>query len=243
MSENKEPGGCNPINGIIAIAFILVGAHMCGGLEGFSGNFSRALDVLASESQTASNIPIEIQRPEDKKYEGIYYPIGALDSILKGPHECLANIWMTGNNSENIGSTQASGLPSNMGNKLVIATWRAPLGQELKVTNLENQKSTHVIVTDRGPNELGYPDHCADLTPATANAIGATTSNNIRVRLELAQGYGGTFQQPQQNNGLLYCESKSNPGHKRYVNEQPHRGDKSKCVMGADGKPKFVRID
>ncbi len=51
------------------------------------------------------------------------------------------------------------------------ASNKFPLGTDVKVTNLENGKSTHVTITDRGPR-LG--NHKIDLSKKAANEIGLT---------------------------------------------------------------------
>ena len=59
-----------------------------------------------------------------------------------------------------------------------------PFGTMLKVTNLSNDKSTVVMVTDRGP----FGHRLIDLSYAAARDIGMLSSGVTRVRIEKVKG-------------------------------------------------------
>jgi rare lipoprotein A len=59
-------------------------------------------------------------------------------------------------------------------------TW--PLGTQVKVTNLRNQRSVVVTVNDRGPYT---PGRIADLSEAAARQIGMVRSGVTQARLEV----------------------------------------------------------
>ena len=70
---------------------------------------------------------------------------------------------------------QHQGRPMANGQKfdrhqLTAACWYFPLGTTIRVVNLENGKSTMVVITDRGPN-LGL-DRVIDLSEAAADKLG-----------------------------------------------------------------------
>jgi rare lipoprotein A len=54
-------------------------------------------------------------------------------------------------------------------NKLTAAHRRFPLGSKVKVTNLKNNRSTIVLINDRGPYVRG---RIIDLSKGAAKAIG-----------------------------------------------------------------------
>jgi rare lipoprotein A len=66
------------------------------------------------------------------------------------------------------GKKTASGDIFNM-NKLTAAHRRFPLGSKVKVTNLKNNRSTIVLINDRGPYVRG---RIIDLSKGAAKAIG-----------------------------------------------------------------------
>ncbi len=60
-----------------------------------------------------------------------------------------------------------------------------PFGTILKVTNLENDKSVHVRVNDRGPSQR-YPYRIVDLTREAFRKIAPIDQGKIPVKVELA---------------------------------------------------------
>ena len=65
-----------------------------------------------------------------------------------------------------------------------------PLGSKIEVTNLENNKKTHAIVTDRGPY---IPQRIAEVSSAVALTIGLNRHDLTRIGLNLVSGYGGSI--------------------------------------------------
>jgi rare lipoprotein A (peptidoglycan hydrolase) len=65
---------------------------------------------------------------------------------------------------------------------IVCAHMLEPIGQRLRVTNVENGKSIICTVADKGPNRRFWPRREIDLTPPASNAIGC--SGMCKVTLE-----------------------------------------------------------
>ncbi len=66
--------------------------------------------------------------------------------------------------------------------KLTAAHRRLPFGTHVEVTNLQNNKSVRVEITDRGPFVRG---RIVDLSEAAARRIGMMNSGVVPVRLEV----------------------------------------------------------
>ncbi len=67
-------------------------------------------------------------------------------------------------------------------NALTAAHRTYKFGTQLKITNLTNQKSVVLTITDRGPFTKKF---LIDLTPAAANAIGLTyRQGKVKVKIE-----------------------------------------------------------
>lgn len=78
------------------------------------------------------------------------------------------------------GTTTASGVKfSNHG--MTAASKVLPLGTKVKVTNLQNGKSTNVTVTDRGPFVSG---RIIDLSPAAATKLDYRTTGTAEVQVQ-----------------------------------------------------------
>lgn len=78
------------------------------------------------------------------------------------------------------GRPTASGEIFNM-NRLTAAHRTLPLGTKAKVTNLENNKTVKVVITDRGPFVDG---RTIDLSKAAARKIGMETQGLAKVKIE-----------------------------------------------------------
>jgi rare lipoprotein A len=66
-------------------------------------------------------------------------------------------------------------------NDLTAAHRKLPLGAEVKVTNLENGRSTTVEINDRGPYAKG---RVIDLSKAAARKLGMVENGVAKVRIE-----------------------------------------------------------
>ena len=83
------------------------------------------------------------------------------------------------------GKRTASGVPFNM-NAMVAAHPAYPLGTLLRVTNLENGRSTRVRIVDRGPAPGQRADGIIiDLSRKAADVLGFIQQGQARVRLEV----------------------------------------------------------
>lgn len=70
-------------------------------------------------------------------------------------------------------------------NALTAASWQYPFGQKIKVTNLKNDKSVIVKISDRGPaKRLVKKGRVIDLSKAAFNRIASLSDGVIPVRLE-----------------------------------------------------------
>ncbi len=78
------------------------------------------------------------------------------------------------------GNRTASGEPFNQ-NALTAAHRRLPFGTQVKVTNLDNNKSVVVRINDRGPHTRG---RLIDLSRKAAEQIGMIGSGTARVRVQ-----------------------------------------------------------
>lgn len=67
-------------------------------------------------------------------------------------------------------------------NKMTAANKTLPFGTLVRVTNLENEKSVDVTITDRGPFVAG---RIIDLSKAAAEAVGLTAVGVAKVRLHI----------------------------------------------------------
>lgn len=69
--------------------------------------------------------------------------------------------------------------------KLTAASWDYPFGTKLKITNLKNQRSIVVSVSDRGPAKRLYRNgRIVDLSKAAFQSIGLLREGIIEVRIE-----------------------------------------------------------
>lgn len=59
-----------------------------------------------------------------------------------------------------------------------------PIGSQLKVTNIKNNKSVSVVVNDNGPDRSKHPDRVVDLDKFAFQQIGDTKDGVIQVRVE-----------------------------------------------------------
>jgi len=82
--------------------------------------------------------------------------------------------------SQHHGKRTASGEPFDQ-NALTAAHRQLPFGTRLLVTNLDNQKTVVVHVTDRGPHARG---RLIDLSRAAAEQLGMLRSGVTRVRVQ-----------------------------------------------------------
>ncbi len=78
------------------------------------------------------------------------------------------------------GKKTASGEPFNQ-NALTAAHRRLPFGTQVKVTNLDNDKSVVVRINDRGPHTRG---RLIDLSRKAAEQLGMLSSGTARVRVQ-----------------------------------------------------------
>ena len=78
------------------------------------------------------------------------------------------------------GNKTASGEPFNQ-NALTAAHRRLPFGTQVKVTNLDNDKSVVVRINDRGPHTRG---RLIDLSRKAAEQLGMIGSGTARVRVQ-----------------------------------------------------------
>ena len=79
------------------------------------------------------------------------------------------------------GHRTASGEPFNM-YQLTAAHRELPLGALVRVTNLSNQRSVIVRITDRGPVDSGH--RIIDLSYAASKKLGMVRPGTARVRLD-----------------------------------------------------------
>ncbi len=79
------------------------------------------------------------------------------------------------------GRATASGSTYDMW-ELTAAHRTLPFGTRVRVTNLDNGRTTEVVITDRGPFVAG---RIIDLSRAAADAIGAVAAGVVPVRLEV----------------------------------------------------------
>ena len=92
------------------------------------------------------------------------------------------------------GNKTASGEPFNQ-HALTAAHRQLPFGTQVKVTNLDNDKSVVVRINDRGPHTRG---RLIDLSRKAAEHLGMLGSGTARVRVQ-AMGNGA----PQKFKGVL----------------------------------------
>ena len=78
------------------------------------------------------------------------------------------------------GNKTASGEPFNQ-NALTAAHRQLPFGTQVKVTNLDNDKSVVVRINDRGPHTRG---RLIDLSRKAAEQLGMISSGTARVRVQ-----------------------------------------------------------
>ena len=78
------------------------------------------------------------------------------------------------------GNKTASGEPFNQ-NALTAAHRRLPFGTQVKVTNLDNNRSVVVRITDRGPHTRG---RLIDVSHAAAERLGMLRSGTAKVRVQ-----------------------------------------------------------
>ena len=78
------------------------------------------------------------------------------------------------------GKKTASGEPFNQ-TTLTAAHRRLPFGTQVKVTNLDNDKSVIVRINDRGPHTRG---RLIDISRAAAERLGMLRSGTARVRVQ-----------------------------------------------------------
>lgn len=79
------------------------------------------------------------------------------------------------------GNPTASGEPYDR-NDLTAAHRTLPFGTLVKVTNLENQKSTVLRINDRGPH---VKSRVIDVSGAAAEQLGLLDSGTAKVRIEI----------------------------------------------------------
>jgi len=78
------------------------------------------------------------------------------------------------------GNKTASGEPFNQ-HALTAANRQLPFGTQVKVTNLDNDKSVVVRINDRGPHTRG---RLIDLSRKAAEQLGMLGSGTARVRVQ-----------------------------------------------------------
>lgn len=79
------------------------------------------------------------------------------------------------------GRLMANGKPFNM-NKMTAAHRKLPFGTKVKVTNLANQKSVVVTITDRGPFAK---NRVLDLSKKAADKLGYLKQGIARIRYQV----------------------------------------------------------
>lgn len=80
------------------------------------------------------------------------------------------------------GRTTASGEIFNQ-NRLTAAHQTLPFGTRARVTNLDNGKSVHVRINDRGP----HVGNCSiDVSRAAARRLGMIKDGTVRVKIQAA---------------------------------------------------------
>lgn len=80
------------------------------------------------------------------------------------------------------GRQMANGRIFNQNDASVVAHKSYPFGTQLRVTNLDNGRSLHVVVQDRGPYVHG---RCVDLSRAAAIQLGFMQAGTARVRVQV----------------------------------------------------------
>jgi rare lipoprotein A len=110
-----------------------------------------------------------------------------LPNIARAKTEhCTASIYLVETN----GRKTASGVPFD-DNKFTAAHKTLPFHSLVRVTNLSNDRTVTVRITDRGPFVKG---RCIDLSSAAAKAIGLTWKKGLtRVKVERSHGELGGY--------------------------------------------------
>jgi rare lipoprotein A len=138
--------------GLIAVGFLVIA-----GLLGACAEDAKATPSAASTPPAAA--PLAVAKKPDQRPAGGDAKVG--------------NASIYSNSLQ--GKRMADGKPYDP-HAPVAASKTLPLGTVAKVTNLENGKSTHVRVEDRGPMVKG---RVVDLAPAAASKLGLTQKKGI----------------------------------------------------------------
>lgn len=111
---------------------------------------------------------------------GQYYNAGELDSFPSS-QDGLSHYYGGG---EPLNKHTSSGKVFDP-NQMWAASWFYPMGTELEVTDTENGRKIHVIVEDRGPDRVQYPNIIIDLTAHAFRTLEPTPGRGeIHVHIE-----------------------------------------------------------
>lgn len=116
-------------------------------------------------------------RQADLGYENLYYFAGELDS-MPSYMEGRANHYGDG---ESLNTFTSSGEVLDP-NKMAAASWFYPLGTKVMVTDIATGQSVIVVINDRGPDRVDYPDVIIDLTTGAIRSL-STTADSLDVSI------------------------------------------------------------
>lgn len=148
----------------------------------------QASSVLAQEPSAATApaadpITLEcfsnhVSRPVDVELTGVYYHPGELDSVP--PHlEGIAHFYGGG---EPLNAFTSSGDLFDP-RAMTAASWFYPLGSTVRVTDMTDGDTIHVVINDRGPNRVAYPDVIIDLTRGAMESL-ESGAGSLQVAVE-----------------------------------------------------------
>jgi rare lipoprotein A len=93
---------------------------------------------------------------------------------------------------------------------------KLPLGSIVRVLNLENGKSVHVRITDRGPYVIG---RMLDLSQAAARALDMIEIGTVAVQIEVIGAHRGLLPVPSQQWANMLLRSEGRPTSRRSQKE------------------------
>jgi rare lipoprotein A len=123
-------------------------------------------------------------------------------------------------------------------NEFTAAHPTLPLGSRVMVTNLENGKSTEVIINDRGPFAKG---RIIDLSFAAGKTLGMIEPGTVPVRLEVIDGEShNNHSIPNSLNYTLQLGAFSQLGNARHLHERLSRSHVGASIVPLQAKDAMV---
>jgi len=120
-----------------------------------------------------------IFRDADLKYRDLKYHEGELDSC-PAYQEGTAHFYGGG---EPLNYATSSGEVFEA-TAMAAASWFYPLGTRVRVTDLSSNQSVIVVINDRGPNRVAYPEVIIDLTRGAMQTLAGPGVGRLRVAVE-----------------------------------------------------------